>query len=118
MAKRDLRFRVDPVRLPIRAGQFVSVAVIPVLHHEIDPGPAVAIVVIVALPQRSERIDGGFPVVALESHVTEAVALANRATTIKASPTGTAGLAGVLAMRDEIDDNENIAIVFSGVARR
>lgn len=61
---------------------------------------------------------GGFPVVALESHVTEAVALANRATTIKASPTGTAGLAGVLAMRDEIDDNENIAIVFSGVARR
>lgn len=52
MAKRDLRFRVDPVRLPIRAGQFVPVAIIPVLHHEIDPGPAVAIVVIVALPQR------------------------------------------------------------------
>ena len=61
---------------------------------------------------------GGFPIVASEAHVTDALALADRATDISASPTGTAGLAGVLAIRDQIGDHENIAIVFSGVARR
>jgi hypothetical protein len=39
-------------------------------------------------------------------------------TSIDVSPTGTAGLAGVMAMRDEIDDHERIAVVFSGVLRR
>lgn len=61
---------------------------------------------------------GGSPVVASEDHVVEALALAQRVTSIDVSPTGTAGLAGVLAMRSEIDDDERIAVVFSGVLRR
>jgi threonine synthase len=61
---------------------------------------------------------GGSPVVASEEHVVQALALAHRATAVDVSPTGTAGLAGVLAMRHEIADNERIAVVFSGVLRR
>jgi threonine dehydratase len=61
---------------------------------------------------------GGSPVVASERHVEEALAVAQRVTSIDVSPTGTAGLAGVMAMRDEIDDHERIAVVFSGVLRR
>lgn len=61
---------------------------------------------------------GGSPVVASENDVAEALALAQRVTSINVSPTGTAGLAGLLAMRDEIDDHERIAVVFSGVLRR
>ncbi len=60
---------------------------------------------------------GGSPVVASEQHIVEAYALAHRATTIDVSPTGTAGLAGVLAIRHEIADDERIAVVFSGVRR-
>jgi hypothetical protein len=36
---------------------------------------------------------------------------------VDVSPTGASGLAGVLAMRDEIDDDERIAVVFSGIRR-
>jgi threonine dehydratase len=60
---------------------------------------------------------GGSPVVATEKQVTDAYALAHRLTTINVSPTGTAGLAGLLAMRDQIADNERIIVVFSGVRR-
>lgn len=60
---------------------------------------------------------GGSPVVASEDHIIETYALAQRATTIDVSPTGTAGLAGVLAIRHEIADDERIAVVFSGVRR-
>ena len=61
---------------------------------------------------------GGSPVVASEDHIVQALALAQRTTSIDVSPTGTAGLAGILAMRDEISDNERVAVVFSGVLRR
>ncbi|MEK7410975.1 MAG: PLP-dependent lyase/thiolase [Actinomycetota bacterium] len=57
----------------------------------------------------------GSPVVASEQHIIEAYALAHRVTTIDVSPTGTAGLAGVLAIRHEIADDERVAVVFSGV---
>lgn len=60
---------------------------------------------------------GGSPVVASEQHIIEAYALAHRATTVDVSPTGTAGLAGVLAIRHEIADDERVAVVFSGVRR-
>jgi hypothetical protein len=41
-----------------------------------------------------------------------------RATTgVDASHTGTAGLAGLIAMRDAIDPSERVAVVFSGVRR-
>jgi threonine synthase len=61
---------------------------------------------------------GGAPVVATEEQIVHALALAQRTTSIDVSPTGTAGLAGVLAMRAEIGDHERIAVVFSGVLRR
>jgi threonine synthase len=60
---------------------------------------------------------GGSPVVASEQHVVDAYALAHRVTTINVSPTGTAGLAGLLAMRDQIANDERIVGVFSGVRR-
>jgi len=60
---------------------------------------------------------GGSPVVASERDVVEAYALAHRTTDIDVSPTGSAGLAGVLAMRDSIADDERIVVVFSGVRR-
>ena len=33
------------------------------------------------------------------------------------SPTGSAGLAGLLAARDRVGDDERVAVVMSGVAR-
>ena len=62
------------------------------------------------------RAGGGKPIVAAEHHVVEAHELAQRAG-FDASPTGTAGLAGVLAARDDIDDNDQIVVVMSGVTR-
>jgi threonine dehydratase len=60
----------------------------------------------------------GSPIVAAETQVTEAMSLAHQYTDIDVSPTGTAGLAGVLAMRHTIRDDEKIAVVFSGLLRR
>ena len=62
------------------------------------------------------RSSGGRPVVASERHVEQAHDLAQHAG-YDASPTGTAGLAGVLAGRDEIDDDDRIVVVMSGVTR-
>ena len=39
------------------------------------------------------------------------------ATGINVSPTGSAGLAGLLAIRRQVDDGERVAVIFSGVAR-
>ncbi|MGA0862659.1 MAG: PLP-dependent lyase/thiolase [Ilumatobacteraceae bacterium] len=60
---------------------------------------------------------GGSPVVARESNIVEALRLAREFTDIDASPTGTAGLAGVLEARESIADDECVAVVFSGVRR-
>lgn len=60
---------------------------------------------------------GGSPVVASEENIVEAYALAHRTTDIDVSPTGSAGLAGVLDIRHEIADDERVAVVFSGVRR-
>lgn len=60
---------------------------------------------------------GGSPIVASEKNIVEAYALAHRATNIDVSPTGSAGLAGVLDIRHEIADDERIVVVFSGVRR-
>jgi hypothetical protein len=43
--------------------------------------------------------------------------MARELTTIDASPTGTAGLAGLLATRQHVADDERVAVVFSGVRR-
>ena len=60
---------------------------------------------------------GGSPVVASEEHIEEAHRLAHAHTGIDVSPTGSAGLAGVLAVRDRIADAERVVVVFSGVRR-
>ena len=59
---------------------------------------------------------GGTPVVASEDLIVRAHELAS-STGIDVSPTGSAGLAGLLSIRDQIDDDERVAVVFSGVAR-
>ena len=60
---------------------------------------------------------GGSPVVASEDAVIRAHKLASQFTDISVSPTGSAGLAGVLQIRNEIADDERIVVVFSGVLR-
>jgi len=60
---------------------------------------------------------GGWPVEVSEQVVVEAYRLAHAATDIDVSPTGSSGLAGVLALRDEIGNDERVAVVFSGIRR-
>jgi len=60
---------------------------------------------------------GGSPVVAPEDVIVGAHRLAHEVTDIDVSPTGSAGLAGLIAMRDGIGDDECVAVVFSGVRR-
>ena len=63
----------------------------------------------------------GSPVVVAESDVLAANEIGVRTTGIDASHTGTAGLAGLLAMlqtdEDRVMPDERVAIVFSGVRR-
>jgi len=59
----------------------------------------------------------GSVVVAAEAAIVEAHELGVDSTPIAASATGTAGLAGLLAIRDQIDDDERVAVIFSGVQR-
>jgi len=66
---------------------------------------------------RAMRASGGSPVVASERHVHEAYALAHRTTDIDVSPTGAAGLAGLIAARRQVADDERVAVVFSGIRR-
>lgn len=60
---------------------------------------------------------GGSPVVASEEDVIAAFQMAHRLTSINVSPTGSAGLAGLLAIREHIKSDERVVVVFSGVAR-
>lgn len=60
---------------------------------------------------------GGSPVVASEEHIVEAHRLARELTDVNVSPTGSAGLAGVLAIRGHIADDERVVVIFSGIQR-
>lgn len=60
---------------------------------------------------------GGSPVVATEMSVVAAYNIAHQFTTFNVSPTGAAGLAGLLEYRDHVEDNERVVVVFSGVLR-
>ena len=62
---------------------------------------------------------GGSPVVVSEDVLVHANGLAASATGIDVDPTGSAGLAGLLALRDrgEIGDHERVAVLFTGVRR-
>ncbi len=59
----------------------------------------------------------GSPIVVTESLVREANDLARATTGINASHTGTAGLSGLLAVRDSVASDERVAVIFSGVSR-
>ena len=70
------------------------------------------------IPVVRAMTDGnGSPVVVTEQHVMDATELGRTTTGIDASHTGTAGLAGLIAIRDAIDREERVAVVFSGVNR-
>ena len=70
------------------------------------------------IPVVRAMADGhGEPVVATEAQVLEANELLVRLTGIDASPTGTAGLAGLLAVKDQLDPSERVAVVASGIRR-
>lgn len=59
----------------------------------------------------------GQVVVAKESEVIQASQLAPRTTSISASPTGTAGVAGLMAMRSQLANTARVAVILSGIRR-
>ncbi len=63
---------------------------------------------------------GGAPVVASEELLAHANRLALETTGIDVDPTGSAGLAGLVALREAgaIDGDERVAVLFTGVNRR
>ena len=70
------------------------------------------------LPVMSAMADGhGEPVVVDEAQVLAANEIGCRTTGIDASHTGTAGLAGLLALGEHVARDERVALVFSGVRR-
>ncbi len=62
----------------------------------------------------------GEPLVVDEATLAEANALALEATGVPVDPTGSAGLAGLLALRDSgrVADDERVAVLFTGVIRQ
>ena len=64
-------------------------------------------------------LDGsdGSAITVAEADVLDANDLGRRATGIDVSVTGTAGLAGLVRIRDELRADERIGVVFSGVGR-
>ncbi len=60
---------------------------------------------------------GGSPVVVPESAVLDAYELGRSATGIDVDHTGTAGLAGLLEVRDQVADDERVVVLFTGVRR-
>jgi threonine synthase len=62
---------------------------------------------------------GGAPLVVDEDALRQANALAQRTTGIDVDHTGTAGLAGLLALRStgEVRDDERVAVLFTGAVR-
>ncbi len=59
----------------------------------------------------------GAPVIATETEILAANEMSRTFTTIDVSHTGTAGLAGLLAIRDVVSNHEKVALIFSGVRR-
>ena len=66
---------------------------------------------------RHMRSSQGGAVRALESNIVRAHQMAHEYTDIDVSPTGSSGLAGVLEIRDELDDDEKVLVMFSGRSR-
>jgi threonine synthase len=69
------------------------------------------------IPVVRALIEGnGASIVVNEARIHEANELARTTTGINASFTGTSGLAGLLAARDDIAPSERVAVIFSGVS--
>lgn len=66
---------------------------------------------------RGVHESGGSGVTATEDNVVRAHQLAHRHTDVDVSPTGSAGLAGLLQIRDEISPDDNVLVIFSGHSR-
>ena len=62
--ERDLGLQVRAARLPAGPAPLVHVAIVAIFHHEVDPHSLVAVVVVVALPERAERVHRHLVVVA------------------------------------------------------
>ena len=60
---------------------------------------------------------GGAPVVVSEQHVMQAYEWVHTLTSVNVSATGVAGLAGLIAMRSDIANDERVVVVMSGVER-
>ena len=62
---------------------------------------------------------GGAPVVAGERTLQQANDLAHHATGVDVDPTGSSGLAGLVALREQglVADDERVAVLFTGVSR-
>jgi threonine synthase len=62
---------------------------------------------------------GGFPLVVSEEHLLEANALARERTGIDVDATGSAGLAGLLSLREggTLGPHEAVGVLFTGVNR-
>ena len=56
--------RVCSVSLPARAGYFVGIAIVTILHHKVDPNTFVAVVIVVRLPEGAVGVGGNFIIVA------------------------------------------------------
>ena len=64
-------------------------------------------------------VSGGSPVVVSEDLLARANVLAVDATHVDVDPTGSSGLAGLLALREkgEVGDHERVGVLFTGVRR-
>jgi threonine synthase len=66
---------------------------------------------------RGVHESGGSGVPASEDNVVRAHELAHLHTDIDVSPTGSAGLAGLLQIRDEVSSDDSVLVIFSGHSR-
>ena len=63
VAAGNFGLNINPLSVPASAGHFIGVAVVAVLHHEVDAHAAIAVVVVVALEDVTERVGGHFVVI-------------------------------------------------------
>ena len=106
---RNVGLDVGPWHLPACAGSLVDVAVVAILHHPVDAHAPVAVVVVVALPEAPERVDGDLIVVAevVAEHLE--IAAVGLAAEHHALPVGCAGV--VDDVTEAIGDSRAVLVV-------
>ena len=63
VSARNLGLPIGAFDLPARAVGLVRIPVVTELHHVVDACCSIAVIIVVRLPKRSERVDGNFVVV-------------------------------------------------------